>query len=90
MFFLNFVFHFHLHDDVSLQDAQILLLFLLLKFTPLQFFTSEVADGFSLVFEWQQVSSSLQDSSRDSGRSQQSCHMDSIYTSANFQVLPAF
>ena len=42
---------------------------LLLLFTPLEFFTSVLADGFSLEFEWQQVSSSLQDSSRDSGRS---------------------
>ena len=36
---------------------------------PLEFFTSVLADGFSLEFEWQQVSSSLQDSSQDSGRS---------------------
>ena len=40
-----------------------------LLFTPLEFFTSVLADGFSLAFEWQQVSSSLQDSSQDSGRS---------------------
>ena len=37
--------------------------------TPLEFFPSVLADGFSLEFEWQQVSSSLQDSSPDSGRS---------------------
>ena len=42
----------------------------LLLFTPLEFFTSVLADGFSLEFEWQQVSSSLQDSSLYSGRSQ--------------------
>ena len=42
---------------------------LLLLFTPLEFFTSVLADGFSLEFEWQQVSSSLQDSSQDSGHS---------------------
>ena len=35
----------------------------------LEFFPSVLADGFSLEFEWQQVSSSLQDSSQDSGRS---------------------
>ena len=29
----------------------------------LEFFTLALADGFSLEFEWQQVSSSLQDSS---------------------------
>ena len=37
-------------------------------FTPLEFFISVLADGFSQEFEWQQVSSSLQDSSQDSGR----------------------
>ena len=49
--------------------------------------TSVLADSFSLEFEWQQVSSSLQDSSQYSGRSQQCCHLDSLYPSANFQVL---
>ena len=34
------------------------------------FHISVLADGFSLEFEWQQVSSSLQDSSEYSGRSQ--------------------
>ena len=38
-------------------------LLLLLLFTPLEFFTSVLALGFSLEFEWQQVYSSLQDSS---------------------------
>ena len=62
---------------------------LLLLFTPLEFFTSVLADGFSLEFEWQQVSSSLQDSSQYSGRTQQCCRLDSLYPSANFQVLQA-
>ena len=35
-----------------------------------EFFTSALADGLSLEFEWQQVSSSLQDSSQYSGRFQ--------------------
>ena len=61
-----------------------LILLLLLLFTPLEFSTSVLADGFSLEFEWQQVSSSLQDSPQDSGR------LDSLYLSANFQVLQAF
>ena len=47
----------------------ILLLLLLLLFTPLEFFTTVLADCFSLEFELQQVSLSLQDSSQDSGRS---------------------
>ena len=59
-------------------------------FIPLEFFASVLADGFSPESEWQQVSSSLQDSSQDSGRSQQCCHLDSLYPSANFQVLQAF
>ena len=42
---------------------------LVLLFTPLEFLTSVLGYGFSLEFEWQQVSSSLQDSSQDSGRS---------------------
>ena len=53
----------------SLCKSFLLLLLLLLLFTPLEFFISVLADGFSLEFEWQQVSSSLQDSSQDSGRS---------------------
>ena len=44
-------------------------LLLLLLFTHLEFPTSVLPDGFSLEFEWQQVSSSVQDSSQDSGRS---------------------
>ena len=67
----------------------LLLLLLLLLFTPLEFFTSVLADGFSLEFEWQQVSSSLQDSSKYSGRPQQCCRLDSLYPSANFKVLQA-
>ena len=42
----------------------------LILFTPLEFFTSLLADGFSMEFEWQQVSSSHQDSSQYSGRFQ--------------------
>ena len=68
----------------------LLLLLLLLLFTPWVFFTSVLADGFSLESEWQQVSSGLQNSSQDSGRFQQCCDLDSLYPSANFQVLQAF
>ena len=38
--------------------------------TPWEFFTSALVDGLSLEFEWQQISSSLQDYSQYSGRSQ--------------------
>ena len=42
------------------------------------FFISANADGLSLEFEWQQVSSSLQDSSQYSGRSQYCCILDGL------------
>ena len=59
-------------------------------FPPLEFFTSVLADGFSLEFQWLQATLSLQDSSQYSGRSQSCCHLDILYPSANFQVLQAF
>ena len=49
--------------------SRLLLLLLLLLFTPLEFLTSVLADSLSLEFEGQQVSSSLQDSYKYSGRS---------------------
>ena len=54
----------------------------------LEFFTSVLADGFSLESEWQQVSSSLQDSSQYSGRLQLFSSLDGLHSSANFQVFP--
>ena len=38
-------------------------------FTPCEFFTAVLADGLSLKFDWQSVSSNLQDSSQYSGPS---------------------
>ena len=61
-----------------------LLLLLLLLFV---FFTPVLADGFSLDFEWQQVSSSSQDSSQYSSRFQQYCCLDDLHSSSYFQVL---
>ena len=52
-----------------------------------RFFTSTLADGLSLEFEWQQVSSSIQDSSQYSGRSQQCYSLDGPHSSSNFHVL---
>ena len=51
------------------------------------FFTPELADSFSLEFEWQQVSSSLRDSSLYSGQSQQSYSLDGFHSPSYFQVL---
>ena len=59
-----------------------LFLLLLHFFTPWKFFTSALADGLSLESEWQQVSSSLQDSSQYSGRSQQYCSLDCLHSSS--------
>ena len=52
---------------LSFRFPSVLILSLLLL---LEFFTLVLADGLSLEFEWQQVSSSLQDSSQFYGRSQ--------------------
>ena len=54
---------------------------------PWEFFTSALADGLSLESEWQQVFSSLQDSSQYSGRSQQCRSLGFLKTSFYFQVL---
>ena len=54
----------------------------LLLFNPWEFFTSAKADGLSLESEWQQVSSSLQDSSQYSGQSQQCCSLDRLHLSS--------
>ena len=48
----------------------LLVSFIIIIIYSLEFFTSALADGLSLEFEWQQVSSSLLDSSQYSGRSQ--------------------
>ena len=54
---------------------------------PLEFFTSALADGLLLEFEWQQVSSSLQYSSQYSGCSQLCCSLDGLHSSPNLQFL---
>ena len=50
----------------------------------LELFTSALVDGLSLEIEWQQVSSSLQDSSQYSDR----C-LDSLHSATNLQILHA-
>ena len=70
-------------------DLIFFIFYLFIIFTPLEFFTSVLADGFSLGSEWERVSSSLQDSSKDSGRSQQCSRLVSLYLFAKFQVLQA-
>ena len=75
---VTFMFHIFFHS---------LIILLLLLFTPVEFFTSASADGFSQVFEWQRVSSSLQNSSQYSGHSQQYCSLDGLHISTKFYVL---
>ena len=62
---VSFMFHSFFN---SLARSRLLLLLLL--FNHLEFFTSAIADGLPLLFECQQVSLSLQDSSQYSGCSQ--------------------
>ena len=54
-----------------------------------EFFAPTLADSFQQDFEWQQVSLSLQDSSKYSGRSQQCCSLDGLHSSSHIQVLQA-
>ena len=48
----------------------IIIIIVIIIIHSLELFTSALADGFSLESEWQQVSSSLQDSFQYCGRSQ--------------------
>ena len=48
----------------------IIIIIIIIIIYSLEFFTSALADGLSLEFEWQQVSPSLQDSSQYSSRLQ--------------------
>ena len=59
-------------------------------FTPWEFFTSALTYGFQLKFEWQQVSSSLQDSSQYFGRSPPCCSLDSLLPSRYFKVFQSW
>ena len=68
------VLWFGLEDPLLSHDLRklcpIIIIIAIIIIHSLELFTSALADGFSLESEWQQVSSSLQDSSQYSGRSQ--------------------
>ena len=49
-------------------------------------FTPALADGFSLEFKWQKITSSLQDSSQYSGRSYYNCSLYGLYLSSYLQI----
>ena len=53
----------------------------------LEFYAPILADSFSQDFEWQQVYSNLQDSSRYSGRSRLCSSLDGHHSASYFQVL---
>ena len=63
------------------------LIIIIIIIISLEFFTSALADGLSLEFEWQQGSSSFLDFSQYSGRSQLRCCLVGLHSSFNFQVL---
>ena len=68
--FAHVYIYIYIYIYIYVQNALLLLLLLLLLlFTPLEFFASVLTDDFTMEFKWQQVSSSLQDSSQISGRS---------------------
>ena len=65
----------------------IIIIIIIIIINPWEFLTSALADGCSLKFEWQQVTSSLQDSFQYSGRSQQCSSLDCLHSSSYFQIL---
>ena len=78
---------YHLLVWSNLNFLHILLLLwslLLLLFTHWEIFTLVLADGFSLESERWQVSSSLQDSSQYSGRSQWCSNLNGLYSSSSY------
>ena len=58
--------------------------------TLFKIFHTSVSRWFQLKFEWQQVSSSFQDSPLYSSRSQQCCSLDGLHLSSYFHVLQFF
>ena len=76
-FFLSFLFYIFL--QLFFFFFFIITIIIIIILLLWEFFTPALADGFPLEFEWQQVSSSLQDSSQYSGRPQQCCRLDSLH-----------
>ena len=63
---------------------------LLLLFTSCEFFTPALTGGLSLKSEWQQVFSSLQDSSQYSCWSWSYCSLYNLNSSSDFQIIQFF
>ena len=81
-FFLSFPFVSWCPFPIFPDTCRLHLIILLIG----EFFPPALADSFPLELEWQQVSSSLQDSSWLSGRSQQYCSLDGLHSSSYFQI----
>ena len=77
------VFYFFISCSIYLSSFFVLLLLLLL----FEFFIPALVDSFSLDFEWQQVSSSLQESFQYSCWYQQFRSLDGFHSSSYFHVL---
>ena len=73
---------FYYYIIITIIIIFIFLFFIFLLFW--QFFTSELTDGFLLEFEWQQIFSSLQDSSQYSSLSAQCSSLDGLHSSSYF------
>ena len=43
-------------EQATIQQVNFIIIIIIIIIIPLEFFTSVIADGFSLEFEWQQVS----------------------------------
>ena len=83
IFLLSFVFTLWSARMANYTGWQVLLLL----FTPIRVFHTSVSRWFLTKFEWQRVSSSLQDSSQYSDQSQQCSSLDGLHSSFYFQVL---
>ena len=83
--YINFVIRGFIYSLMSnslfLNVFIIIIIIMINNFTHWEFFTSMLADSLSQKTEWQQVSSSFQDSSQYSSRSQECCCLDWHYTS---------
>ena len=80
---VNFLSAFPVEFPIQILSVLIFIIIILLLW---EFFTLALTDGFSLEFEWQKVSSSLQNS-QYSVHSQKFSSLDGLHSSSYFQVL---
>ena len=80
---------FDFHSARTFKSTIQQVLFIIIIFTPWEFFTSALADGLSLESEWQ-VFSCLQDSSQYFGWSHQCYSLDGLHSSSIFKSSSPF